>query len=297
MSTQVIDKKSVETDEMMRYRRRATLQRVMQTTGPRVFLILMCLIYIIPFYWMLSTSLKSTTDLAQFPPSLFPTSLHFENFALAVSTIPFGVYFSNTLLITVLTIIGSVLANLVVAYGFACIEWPGRDKVFYIVLATMFIPFPIAIVPQFDLFARLHWINTILPLVVPHFFAGAFFIFMLRQFLLQIPKELIEASRMDGATELQIMWNVVLPLARPALAAVALFSGIGAWNDFMGPLIYLQDDTKRTLAVGLQVFRSTHDIQFNLLMAASLLTVLPLIILFLFSQRFFIKGVTVGSIK
>lgn len=297
MSTQVMDKKDVETDEMTRYRRRATMQRITQTTGPRLFLILVCLIYIVPFYWMLSTALKSTTDLAQFPPKFFPTALHFENFGLAVSTIPFGIYFGNTVLITALTIIGSVLANLVVAYGFACIEWPGRDKVFYIVLATMFIPFPIAIVPQFDLFARLHWINTILPLVVPHFFAGAFFIFMLRQFLLQIPKELIEASRMDGATELQIMWNVILPLSRPALAAVALFSGIGAWNDFMGPLIYLQDDMKRTLAVGLQVFRSTHDIQFNLLMAASLLTVLPLIILFLFSQRFFIKGVTVGSIK
>ncbi|GCE28739.1 sugar ABC transporter permease [Dictyobacter alpinus] len=297
MTTQVMDKKVVETEEMVRYRRRATLQKFMQTAGPRVFLIIMCLIYIVPFYWMLSTALKSNTELAEFPPSLFPKSLHFENFATAVNTIPFGLYFSNTLLITILTIIGSVLANLVVAYGFACIEWPGRDKVFYIVLATMFIPFPIAIVPQFDLFARLHWINTILPLVVPHFFAGAFFIFMLRQFLLQIPKELIEASRMDGATELQIMWSVVLPLSRPALAAVALFSGISAWNDFMGPLIYLQDDLKRTLAVGLQVFRSTHDIQFNLLMAASLLTVLPLIILFLFSQSFFIKGVTVGSIK
>jgi len=297
MSTQVIDKKDSEDRELTRYHRRAATQRVMKTAGPRIFLIIMCLIYIVPFYWMLSTALKSTTDLSQFPPSFFPTSLHFENFVAAVNTIPFGLYFGNTLLITVLTIVGSVLANLVVAYGFACIEWPGRDKVFYIVLATMFIPFPIAIVPQFDLFARLHWINTILPLVVPHFFAGAFFIFMLRQFLLQIPKELIEASRMDGATELQIMWNVILPLSRPALAVVALFSGIGAWNDFMGPLIYLQDDAKRTLAIGLQVFRSTHDIQFNLLMAASLLTVLPLIILFLFSQNFFIKGATVGSIK
>ncbi|GER91881.1 sugar ABC transporter permease [Dictyobacter vulcani] len=297
MATQVMDKKAVATDEMTRYRRRARLQHVMQTAIPRLFLLIMCLIYAVPFYWMLSTALKSTSELAEFPPALFPRTLHFENFVLAVTKIPFAVYFGNTLLITLLTIIGSVLANLIVAYGFACIEWPGRDKVFYIVLATMFIPFPIAIVPQFDMFARLHWINTILPLVVPHFFAGAFFIFMLRQFLLQIPRELLEAARMDGATELQIMWNVILPLSRPALAAVALFSGISAWNDFMGPLIYLQDDLKRTLAVGLQVFRSTHDIQFNLLMAASLLTVLPLIILFLFSQRFFIKGVTVGSIK
>lgn len=164
-------------------------------------------------------------------------------------------------------------------------------------LATIFIPFPLAIIPQFDMFAWLHWINTYLPLVVPSFFGSAFYIFLMRQFLLQIPKDLIEAARLDGAREFQILWQVVAPLARPAMAAVGIFAAIAAWNDFLGPLIYLQDDSLRTLSIGIQAFRSTHDIQFNLLMAASVMIILPVIILFFVFQRFFIRGVTLGSIR
>ncbi|BCL78275.1 sugar ABC transporter permease [Ktedonobacteria bacterium brp13] len=272
-------------------------KRILERVLVRVFLILMSLIFLLPFYWMVVTALKSNTELALTPPTIIPQNWAWDNFVKAFETIPFATYFLNSVLITALSVIGAVLSNLIVAYGFACIEWPGRDLVFYLVLATIFIPFPLAIIPQFDMFARLHWINTYLPLVVPSFFGSAFYTFLLRQFLLQVPRDLLDAARMDGASEWRIMWQIVAPMARPAIAAVAIFATISAWNDFMGPLIYLQDDTLQTLSIGLQAFRSTHDIQFNLLMAASIMVILPLVILFFAFQRFFIHGVTLGSMR
>ncbi|GHO69945.1 sugar ABC transporter permease [Ktedonobacter sp. SOSP1-52] len=263
----------------------------------RVFLIIMSVIFLVPLYWMIVTALKSNPELAQIPPTIVPQSWEWDNFVKAFQTIPFASYFLNSVLITVLTVVGALISNLIVAYGFSCIEWPGRNLVFYLVLATIFIPFPLAIIPQFDMFAWLHWINTYLPLVVPSFFASAFYTFMLRQFLLQIPRDLLDAARIDGASEWRILWQVVAPMARPALAAVAIFAAIGAWNDFMGPLIYLQDDALQTLSIGLQAFRSTHDIQFNLLMAASVMVIVPVTLLFFVFQRFFIRGVTLGSIR
>jgi multiple sugar transport system permease protein len=257
----------------------------------------MSLLFLIPFYWMLATALKTNTELAHTPTTLWPQHWAWHNFIQAFTTIPFATYFWNTVLYTALTVIGAVLSNLIIAYGFACIDWPGRNIVFYCVLATIFIPFPIAIIPLFDLFAWLHWINTLLPLVVPAFLGNAFYIFLLRQFLLQVPGELLDAARVDGANAWQILWYIVTPIARPALGAIAIMTAVGSWNDFMGPLIYLQDDSLRTLSIGLQAFRSTHDIQFNLLMAASLMVILPVIILFFLFQRFFIEGITLGSIR
>lgn len=263
----------------------------------RGFLIAMAVLFLIPLYWMIVTSLRSTAELAAVETTLLPQSWAFANYTEALSVIPFVTYFTNSLLITVLSIIGSVVSNLVVAYGFACVTWRGRDKVFALVLATLFIPFPLAIIPIFDLFAWLGWINTYLPLVVPHFFASAFFVFLLRQFLLQIPRDHLDAARIDGASEWRICWQIVLPLARPAIAAVAIFTAVGSWNDFLGPLIYLQDDAVQTLSIGLQAFRSAHDVQFNLLMAASVMIVAPLIVLFFAFQRYFIRGITLGSFR
>lgn len=274
-----------------------TMQKLAGQVTVRLFLIAMSVPFLVPIYWMLVTALKSTPELTIFPPTFWPLHVQWDNFIQAYTYISFGTYFLNSVIITALVVIGAVLSNLVVAYGFACIRWPGRDQVFYVLIATLFIPLPIAIIPLFDLFASLHWVNTFLPLVVPPFFASAFYVFLLRQFLLQTPYELIEAARLDGASELQILWRVIMPIARPAIAVVAIFAAIGAWNDFTGPLIYLQDDSLRTLAVGLVFFRSTHDIQFNLLMAASLMSILPVVILFLIFQRFFIKAVTLGSIR
>lgn len=270
------------------------------TWGPilaRIFLVAICLIFLVPLYWMFITSLKSSPELTLSPPTLIPEAWQWSNYAEAVTQIPFFTYFKNTILITVLGTIGSVVSNFVVAYGFACLEWKGRDKVFYLVLATLFIPFPVAIIPSFDLFAWLGWVNTYLPLVVPHFLASAFYIFLLRQFLMQISKEQLDAARIDGASDWRIMWQIVFPLAKPAVMTVAIFTAVGIWNDFLGPLIYLQDTSTQTLSIGLQSFRTATDISWNVFMAASVLTILPLVILFFVFQRYFIRGMTLGNFR
>jgi multiple sugar transport system permease protein len=290
--TPIIDKEAVQ-----RRRRALALQRFTDSVIVRIFLIAMSLLFLVPLYWMLVTGLKTTPELAAFPPTLWPTDVRWDNFWTAVNYIPFGTYFWNSFIISLFKIIGAVLSNMLVAYGFSCIEWPGRDKVFYLVIATLFLPFPVAMIPLFDLFSTLKWVDSALPLVVPTFFASAFNVFLLRQFLLQVPRELSEAARIDGASEWQILWRIMFPLALPAIGVIAIFTAVDSWKDFMGPLIYIQNDAFRTLSIGLQFFRKSHDIQFNLLMAASFLTVLPLIALFLFFQRFFIRGMTVGSIR
>jgi len=268
-----------------------------QAAISRLILIPMAVLYTLPYYWMVVTSLKSNDELRTTPPTLLPRDWQWSNFADAVNYIPFNQYLLNTLIITGLTMLGAVISNPIVAYGFSRVEWPGRDMVFYIVLATVFIPFPVLIVALFDIFAKLGWINTFLPLVVPAFFGNAFWIFLMRQFLMQIPQEISDAAKLDGATEIQVAYQIVLPLAKPAIAVIAIFAAISAWNDFLGPLLYLQDESKYTLSIGLTFFRSQHDVQFNLLMAASALVVLPVIVIFLAFQRSFIDGLTVGSIK
>lgn len=267
--------------------------------GARIFLIALSLLFLLPLYWMIASALKSNEELAIYPPTLFPTAVHWENFVDAVNAMPFWQFFRNTVVITVLATAFSVVSNFIVAYGFSCIEWPGRDKVFYVVLATLFLPFPITLIPMFDLWANLGAVNTFIPLVVPNLFASAFFTFLLRQFLLQTPKDMLDAARLDGANEWRIAWRLVFPTARPAITAVAIFAAVGAWNDFMGPLIYLQDQSVQTLSIGMQAFRQTNqqDIQFNQLMAASLIVILPLILLFFIFQRYFIRGITLGGFK
>ncbi len=190
-----------------------------------------------------------------------------------------------------------MLSNTLVAYGFSRINWRGRNVLFYICVGTIFLPYPVVLVALVDTFGKLHWVNTFLPLIVPAFFGNPFYIFLMRQFMLGIPRELSDAARVDGAGELQVFWKVILPLTRPAVTVVALFAAVAAWNDFLGPLLYLHNENTYTLAIGLQFFRSTHDVSYNLLMAASTLVVLPVVVVFLFAQRFFIQGITVGGVK
>ena len=265
----------------------------------RIIMIVVLALFLLPLYWMVSSALKSNEELAQFPPTWWPQELHFENFVHAVQLMPFLTFFRNSVFITLAVVVFSVVSNFIVAYGFACIEWPGRDKVFYIVLATLFLPFPVTLIPMFDMWAALGAVNTFAPLIIPAMFAGGFFTFLLRQFMLQIPKDMLDAARVDGASEWRVAWQMVFPSARPALTVVAIFSAVGTWNDFMGPLIYLQDESKQTLSIGMQVFRSVNseDVQFNLLMAASLLVVIPLIILFFAFQKYFVSGITLGGFK
>jgi multiple sugar transport system permease protein len=274
-------------------------RRLRSEVVPRIVLVLMCLVFVLPFYWMLATALKTSDELTAYPPTLFPRSLQWSNFAAAVEVFPFWRFLRNTATITALTILGAAISNPIVAYGFSRIAWPGRDKVFFLVLATVFVPFPVLIIALFDIFARLGWINTIWPLVVPFFFGNAFWIFLMRQFFMRIPQEISDAARLDGANDLQILFRIIMPQSWPALSAVSLFAGLHAWNDFLGPLIFLQDETTYTLAIGLTFFesQSQYDIQLNLLMAASALVVLPVIVVFLMFQRVFVEGVTLGSMK
>jgi len=249
--------------------------------------------FIAPFLWMISTSLKENQETMNFPPEWIPETLLWSNYPTAIEQMEFfWRYGANTLYLCVLTVIGTVLSSAVAAYGFSRIEWRGRDQAFILVLATMMIPFPVVMVPVYTLFKELGWIGSFKPLWVPSFLAGAFNVFLLRQFFLTLPKDISEAARIDGASEWQIFWHVVLPLAKPALIVVALFQFMATWNDFLGPLIYLNDQQDMTLALGLQAFQSKGGgTDWNYLMAASTLIVLPVIVLFFFCQRYFIEGI------
>ena len=267
-------------------------------TAARVVLIALSLLFLLPIYWMIVSSLKTDEELAQFPPTLFPQSWEFGNFADAVTAMPFLQFFANSVIITVSVVVLSVLSNFVVAYGFACIDWPGRNKVFYLVIATLFLPFPVTLIPMFDLWARLGLVNTLFPLIIPAAFGSAFFTFLLRQFLLQIPKDMINAARIDGAGEWRILWTVVFPSCKPALGTVAIFAAVAAWNDFMGPLIYLNDPQKYPVALGMKLFIDQDTLaDYGGMIAMSVLALLPVLLFFLAFQRFLVESMANSGIK
>jgi multiple sugar transport system permease protein len=271
--------------------------RLAKTIASHAALILLGALFFLPFYWLVLTSLKSDAEVFKMPPVWVPERLLWENFGRSVTYIPFFLYLKNTLVICGLSVAGTVLSSSLVAYSFSRIRWPGRDALFGVLLATMMLPGQVTLIPVFAIFRALGWIDTIKPLVVPHFLGSAFYIFMLRQFFLTIPLELSDAARIDGCSEWGIYQRVILPLARPALATVGLFTFINAWNDFLGPLIYLNDERKATLSLGLQQFVSQHGAEWSLLMAASTLMTLPIILLFFFAQRTFIQGIALTGVK
>jgi multiple sugar transport system permease protein len=287
-------------------RRRSPIQILRGSVGPRIVLVAAAVLFIVPFYWMFVTALKSNQELTHFPPTIIPGNWVWQNFIDAVNYIPFGLYALNSVIITVGVTIGAVISNTLVAYGFSRIQWPGRNLLFYMCIATLFLPYPVILVALFDIFGKLpsfglqgahSWVDTFLPLIVPAFFGNPFYIFLMRQFMLGIPHELSDAAKVDGASEIQTFRKVILPLAKPAVVVVAIFSAVGAWNEFLLPLLYLQDSSKYPLAVGLAFYTSEHDVAYNLLMAASTLVVLPIILCFIFAQRFFVEGITVGGVK
>ena len=214
------------------------------------------------------------------------------------ANVSFWVFLGNTLTICVLSVIGAVFSNALVAYGFARLKWPGRDWFFGLTLATMMIPGPVLMVPLYTVFRSLGWVGTLQPLWIPAFFGGAFNIFLMRQFFLTIPEELSEAARIDGCSEWAIFWRIILPLSKPALAVVALFTFLGGWNDFMGPLLYLTHKHTFTLALALQSYQSRHTgVQWQYLMAASTVVILPIVVLFFLTQKTFIRGIATTGIK
>ncbi len=258
-----------------------------------VLLVVFGILFLAPFAWMVSTSLKPLNETMSLPPRWIPSRVQWHNYPDAIHAMGmFWRYAGNSLYLCVMTVIGTVLSSALAAYGFSRIEWRGRDKVFLVLLATMMIPFPVVMVPIYGLFKSLGWIGTLKPLWVPSFFAGAFNVFLLRQFFLTLPADLTEAARIDGCTEFQIFWRIILPLCKPALVVVTLFQFMATWNDFLGPLIYLSDQKDFTLALGLQSFQSQNGgTSWHYLMAASTLVVVPVLTLFFLAQRTFIEGI------
>jgi multiple sugar transport system permease protein len=260
-------------------------------------LIVLALVFTTPFLWLLSTSLKTNEQIVQSSPDWIPRPATLQNFLNAFHTVPLLEYGKNTLIVTLFSVLGALCSNTLVAYGFSRIQWRSREFFFIVTLATLMLPFQVTMVPLFIMFSKLHWTNTFLPLIVPCFFGNAFYIFLLRQFFLGIPRELSEAARIEGASELQILWHIILPLARPALFTVALFQFLFSWNDFIGPLIYLYDQSKFTLALGLANMQSAIGLSdFGMIMAAAVVTVLPVILLFVFTQRYFIEGIVQAKV-
>jgi multiple sugar transport system permease protein len=254
-------------------------------------------VFIYPMLWMAASSVRSLEEIARAGLDIWPESWRFENYKTALESFPFWLYLRNSLITSVIPVIFVTLSSSLVAFAFARIRVRGRNILFLVVLSTMFLPGEVTIIPQFILFKNLGMINTLYPLILPSLFGAPFFIFLLRQFYAGLPKSLEEAALIEGATMFQIWWRIFLPLSRPALVAVAVILFMGRWNDFFGPLIYINSDRWKTLPIGLAGFQSQYSVRTNLLMAANLIVIAPSILLFFFAQRAFIEGITFTGSK
>lgn len=270
-----------------------------QKVATHLVLLVLSIPALLPLVWMVSTSLKPDSQIyagsaGQSPVSLealIPRPFQWSNYPAALQTVPFLQYLRNTLTLCFVTVVGAVISSAMVAYGFARLDFRGRGLLFTVMISTMALPGQVTMVPVFALFRWLGWYGTYLPLTVPAFCGSAFFIFLLTQFFRTLPEELSEAARVDGANDLIIFARIALPLARPALATVALFQFLGTWNDFFGPLLYINEPRKYTLAYGLQQFLSQYGTKWAQLMAGTTLFTVPIIILFFFAQKTFIQGI------
>lgn len=256
------------------------------------------LIMLIPLVWLVSSSFKDSGRIFIFPPEIIPNPWRPENYPAVLVAIPFMRFVGNTVLVTGLALIGQLLSASLVAFGFARIDFPGRNTLFLVLIATIMLPYQVTLIPTFILFRTLGWLDTYAPLIVPYWLGGgAFFIFLLRQFYLRLPLDLDDAARIDGASRLGIYWHIILPQSIPALGVVAVFSFLNHWNDFFNPLIYLSSTDKYTLALGINLFRGYQTTEWNLLMAASVMVSLPCIVLYAIAQRYFIQGIVFTGVK
>lgn len=283
-----------------RERARRASQRDAAGVGPYILVAGVALLFLFPWLWLLSTSLKSAEQILQVPPRWIPNPLTWINYYYGVTEIEFFRYLSNTLIICAVVVVGRIFSCSVVAYALSHITWPGRRILFGLVLATLLLPTQVTVIPLFIIFSRLGWVNTFLPLTVPAFFGDAFFIFLLRQFFMGIPRDLTDAARLDGASHVHIYWQIVMPLARPALATLVAFTFIWTFNDFQAPLIYLKDRDLWTLALGMQGFTQRYGVDpssLGAMMAAAVLYTLPMVLIFLLAQRAFIRGIVTTGLK
>ena len=261
------------------------------------FLIVLAILFILPIFYLFMGSFKAESELFRVPFKWLPDKFQFGNFINMFSSIPFFKYLKNTMIIVVCNIVGSLLSCSLVAYGFARLRWPGRDKVFILVLITMILPYQVTLVPLFLMFTKMKWIGTFLPLTVTCFFGNPFFIFLLRQFFTGIPQDISEAARIDGAGEFTIFSRLVIPMAKPALTTVAIFAFIRSWNDFLGPLVFLGKDELYTLSLAASMLKSNLDPNWSLLLALGAVMILPVLIPFFVMQKYFIQGIAMSGIK
>jgi len=256
------------------------------------------IVYVLPFLWMVSTSLKTKLEASLLPPKWIPYPPHFETYVRMWQALPFPIFFQNTIFITFTALVGQLLTSTLVGYGFARLKFRGRDFLFVVVLATMMLPPQVTMIPMFMIFRAMGWINTFKPLIVPAYIGGShFFIFLMRQFIMTLPRELDDAARMDGCSSLRIYWNILMPLAKPAVATVAVFSFVWYWNDFMGPLIYLNSPEKMTVAVGLRLFVGQYGADLPAMMAGATVSVLPIIVIYFLAQNYFVQGIALTGLK
>jgi multiple sugar transport system permease protein len=269
-------------------------------TGGKLFVYIMLgiisLYFIIPFLWMLLTAFKTESEAFAFPPKLFPSEFRIRNFVDAWNSQPFFIYLRNSVIITFLTTLGQVLSSSAVAYGFARYNFKGKNILFLILLGTMMIPWDVIVIPLYMEFKMLKWINTLKPLIVPAFFGSAYYIFLLRQFLMGIPKDFEDAAYIDGANDWQTYSRIFLPMMKAPLILVCVLNIITVWNDYLGPLVFLNSRDKYTLPLGLAAFKGMHEMQVIPIMAITSLMVIPPIIVFAFAQKYIIEGVS-GALK
>jgi len=261
-------------------------------------LIVLSIVFLFPFYWMVATALKAEQNVFIWPPQWIPNPMLWSNFKDALSNpqLPFPLFFRNTMILEVGIIVGRLISCTLIAYGFARLEAPGKNLLFAVLLATLMLPSAVTQIPRFLLFNKIGWVNSYLPLIVPTWFGEAYAIFLMRQFFMTIPRELEEAARIDGANFLQIILGVIVPLSMPVLTVILILSFKDIWNDFFGPLLYLNDLTKYPLAVGLQYFNGQFRVQMSLLMAAAVVVLLPLLIVFFIAQRAFVEGISLTGL-
>lgn len=255
------------------------------------------LITFFPFLWLIRSSFMEISQIFIIPVEWIPNPFRWQNYPEALTVVPFGLYFLNTLKIVVGVLCGTLLSSSLGAFAFSRLRWHWRDRIFGLLLTTMMLPYAVTLVPTFILWSRLNLVNTFVPLILPAWFGSPFYIFLLRQFFLGIPYELDEAAYVDGASPLYVYAKIIMPLAKPALIVVSIFSFMGVWNDLLGPVIYLTDPNKFTVAVGLAQFQGMYTAQWHLLMAASTVVLLPVITLFFIAQRYFIEGIALTGLK
>lgn len=263
----------------------------------RIILVVLSIVCIFPFFWLLRSSFMSSMEIFAVPMQWFPRRLRFENYSLAFTAFPFAAYFMNTLIVVVLNMVGCILSSSFIAFGFSRIHFKGKNVWFALLLSTMIIPVPSMLIPQFIGWKSVGAYNSYWPLVLPSFFGIAFFVFLLRQFYYTIPRSYDEAVFLDGGSYLTVYAKIFIPLSKPALTTVGVFTFVYNWNDFIGPLIYVSSSDKYPLALGLQAFIGQYISDWNLLMAASTVVIVPMIIIFFFAQQYFIEGITFSGLK